>query len=256
MSTSNRPGAGTEAPVVASADWLCVGSHCWEAPPLLLDLISGALDFVVKLTRGRVHAQRWARYVIRPADIAPLGTAPALTPVTDDIVARLRVHRDRDENQLKSALQWWDHGLRRAYIWLEAGKPICLQFLVTRADAPKLRTLPEWGAMYPPLPEGRGQVENLFAFRDAQVMGAGMRFLNAMCLVERQAGFTDVVTHIGETNTAVHSMSERVGWRRYGTSTRYWFDIRGLRGLAVCVHRAGLPKEASSPAARRPAAKQ
>ncbi len=250
MSTSSRPGAGAEPPVLEHADWLCVGAHCWEAPGILLDLISGALDLVATLVGSRLDVQRWARYVIRPADIKLLNPVPRIVPLTDTMIEQLRVHPDREENQLKSALQWWDHGLRRAYIWMEPQGPIALQCVVTRADAPKLRTLPVWGAMYPLLPEGRGQVENLFAFRSAQGIGVGLRFLNGMCAVEREAGFREVVTHIAETNTAVRSMSERVGWRRYGTSTRYWFDVRGLRGVSVCVHRTGLPRRASPPPTR------
>ena len=256
MSTSNRPGGGAGLPVLEHADWLCIGTRCWEAPQLLLNLISGLLDLLGMLTRERVHAQRWARYVIRPADIAPLATAPRIVPVTEAIVEQLRVHPDRGQNQLESALQWWDHGLRRAYIWLEPQGPVALQCLVTRADAPKLRILPVWGAMYPPLPEGRGQVENLYSFSNAQGIGVGIRFLCGMSAMEQEAGLREVVTHIGEANTAVRSLRERVGWRRYGTSTRYWFDIPGLRGLSLCLHRAGLAERASSPAVHRPAAKQ
>ena len=241
MSIWSRSRAGKGTPVLEDAAWICVGSRSWRMPPWLQGVVAGLLVVLGKATLGRVSVHRWARYVIHPAEVPPLRSpAPELTPVTDEIIGQLRRHPDHDQNQLRSGLRWWDQGLRRAYIWIEAEGPLCVQWLVTREDTAKLKSLGEWASMYPPLPEGRGQVENLFAFRNTRRPGVGVLFLHGTYQVQRRAGLREVITHIAEENTAARSLSERTGWLRYGTVTRFQVGLPGLRGLIVCLHGVGV----------------
>src|ERR1041384_6247275 len=88
------------------------------------------------------------------------GTDPTpgvrLTRVTDEVIAQLRAHPEAAENQLKSGLRFWEHGLRRAYIWMDDHEPLCIQWLLTHTDHMALRSLPEWAGMYPPPPRRPG----------------------------------------------------------------------------------------------------
>lgn len=220
-------------------NWLGVGSHCWQIEPYLAGWISGMLSVLVKLSRRRISARRWARYTIRPADVTPLSTQPQLTPVTDYFIKQLRNHPDSSQNQVQSGIRWWEHGLRRAYVWMGEDGPLCMQWLLTEADNAKLRSLPEWAGMCPPLSANCGQVENLFAFSNGKQPGIGIRFFYSMYEEERRLGLREIVTHIVEDNVTACRLSERTGWRRYGTLTRYEFDFPVLRGCSICLHVVG-----------------
>ncbi len=236
---SLQPGGSDErvVPVVAAYDWLYIGSYGCRVSPFVLNLISNFLFVPLTIFRGRVTPQRWVRYWICPSDVHS-GTPPAprLTPVTDEIIRQLRNHPDRTHNELQSGLRWWDHGLRRAYVWLETEGPLCIQWLLTDGDNAKLRTLPIWAGMYPPLPPERGQVEHLLRFTNAG-RGVATQFARAMYEEARRAGLRDLITHIHENNVPARVWAERTGWRRYGTITRYGFDLPGLRDLNICLHR-------------------
>jgi GNAT superfamily N-acetyltransferase len=216
-------------------DWVCLRKYCWAVGPLLLVMVSALLVLPRLVFLGRLAAQRWARYRIRLAD-APDVRGPRLTPVTDSIIRELLDHSDRDQNQLRSGLRFWDHGLRRAFIWLGDEGPLCIQWLLTAADDPALRTLGEWAEMYPPLVPTRGQVENLFAFSGARRRGFATQFAYALYDEARRAGLRELITHIGEDNVAACAWAARTGWQRYGTITRYHLDLPGLRSLSLCLH--------------------
>src|SRR5207248_209446 len=149
-------------------EWLCFGRACCRAR---LPLRVGATA-VLRLARAafprHVLRQRWIRYEIDLADTPPPPPHVRLTRVTDPIIGELRQRPDRAETNLKAGLRFWDEGLRRAYIWLGADGPLCIQWLLLPEDNRQLRRLSDWSGMYPPLPWGTGQVDHLFAFSAAR----------------------------------------------------------------------------------------
>jgi GNAT superfamily N-acetyltransferase len=220
-------------------DWLCVGDFCTGAAPLLGGSVAAAFALARTALPRRVIVDRWIRYRIS-LDSARTGPTDArLTPVTDDLVQALRQHPESAANQLKSGLRFWDHGLTRAYVWLNGSEPICIQWLLTSADSPRLRTLGEWAGMYPPLPADCGQVENLYAFSTVRKKGVATEFEYALFELTRQAGLRRLITHIHEGNVAARAWADRTGWQAYGIITRYRLDLPGLRGLNVFLHRRG-----------------
>ena len=238
-----RSRRGTVQP--ALADWIALGRTGVRAGPVLRGCVSSAVGVVRSVLPTRVRAQRWIHYYV---DLT--GSLPALPPevrltrVTDEVIAQLRAHPEAAENQLKSGLRFWDHGLRRAYIWMDDHEPLCIQWLLTHTDHMALRSLPEWAGMYPPLPRGIGQVENLFAFATARRQGVASRFEYALYHEARRHGLTRLVTHIHEPNTAARGWADRTGWQRSGTITRVQVDLPWFRGRSLYVHR----QETAAPA--------
>jgi ribosomal protein S18 acetylase RimI-like enzyme len=220
-------------------NWVCVGASCWPTSALVLDLFADAVLAPLTSMTGRLTALQWARYRARLADIPSsfISSAPKLTQVTEDIIQALRTHPDRRENQLRSGLEFWNLGLRRAYIWMEPEGPLCIQWLLTEADNAKLRVLPNWAGMYPQLSPGQGQVENLFTFTNVRRRGIATQFAYGMYQAAQQAGLREIVTHIHEHNVAACGWAERTGWHRYGTIIRYQADLPGLRNRELFLHR-------------------
>ena len=125
-------------------------------------------------------------------------------------------------------------------MWLSEEGPLCIQWLLTDADRVQLHRLGDWAGMYPPLPRGTGQVENLFAFASARKQGVASRFEYALYHEARRLGLKQLVTHVYEPNTSAHAWADRTGWRRCGTITRYQMDLPGLRARSVFVHRSDI----------------
>jgi hypothetical protein len=228
--------AGTHQTPGDLDDWLCVGRACYRAPLARRVAAAGTRLARAALPR-RVGAQRWIRYHIDLSDTPPAPPDVHLTRVTDDIIRSIERHPDHAENQVRSALRFWDHGLRHAFIWMDRGEPMCMQWLLTRADGPRLRALGEWAGMYPTLRGGYGQVENLFAFSNVREKGIARRFEYALFAEARRIGLRHLVTHIHEANAAARGWADRTGWRRYGTITRYQIDLPALRTWGVYLHR-------------------
>ena len=218
-------------------EWLCVGRARWKAPALS-SLATGLTRLARLALPARVTSERWVRYAmdLQQADIPP--STACLTRVTAAVIERLRYHPDHVQNQLVSGLRFWDHGLRHAYIWCDGDVPLCLQWLLTEDDNAMLRTLPEWGGMYPPLPPGRGQVENLFTFTGVRRKGVAAEFEYALYAAARRLGLTQLRTHIAWGNVPAHRWAEKTGWRPYGAITQYRLDCPGLRDVRLYLHRA------------------
>ncbi len=184
----------------------------------------------------RVERSEWVRYRIDLAATPDPGPV-TLVPVTDEHIASLRAHADREQNQLVSGFRFWDLGLRRALLWLDAGEPVCIQWLLTPEDNPALRALPEWAGLYLPLSPGTGQVENLFTFSSARRRGAATMFEYALYRVAAAAGLRRLVTHIAASNDAANAWARKTGWVVSGSISRWTVDARGIRRLPVCLHR-------------------
>jgi|SRR5882762_11467964 len=224
-----------------------VGRSGVEAGVVLRACVTTTLGLAHAALPQRVAAQRWIRYRIDlTAALPPVSPDVRLTRVTDDFIDMLHHHPEHAENQVRSALRFWERGLRRAYVWLSDEGPLCMQWLLTEADGRHLHRLGEWAGMYPPLPPRVGQVENLFAFASARKQGVATQFEYALYHEARRLGLAQLVTHIYEPNTAAHAWADRTGWRRCGTITRYQVDLPGLRARSVYVHQRD---EASRPAA-------
>ena len=217
-------------------EWLGLGPYCWEATPFFFAGVTTCLGVIGAAFSERVHTQRWIRYRIELADDLPVSPGVHLTPVTDAIIGALRRHPDHAENQLTSGFRFWDRGLRRAYVWMDQEQPLCIQWLLTDADRPRLRTLDEWAGMYPPLVANVGQVENLYAFSTARRKGVATQFEYALYHEAQRVGLRELVTHIHEANAAARGWAERTGWRPYGTITRYQLDVRALGAYAIFLH--------------------
>lgn len=219
-------------------DWVSIGRVGIRPGLVRRACLATALGLVRALFRKRLRAQRWIHYSVDLTSSLPAAPPDVrLTRITDDVIARLRDHPESAENQLKSGLRFWDHGLRRAYIWMDGGEPMCMQWLLAHGDHAALRTLGEWAGMYPPLPRGVGQVENLFAFASARRQGVASRFEYALYHEARRQGLVRLVTHIHEPNTAARAWADRTGWQRGGTITRYQLDLPWFRARSLYVHR-------------------
>jgi hypothetical protein len=217
-------------------DWLCAGSQRWRISPFAARVSDNALRMLSRLT-SRVASDAWVRYCIDLASSPAALSGASLTPVTDTIISELRNHPDREQNQLQSGFRFWDHGLKRAFVWLDEEGPLCVQWLLTERDNDRLLHLPKWSGMYPPIPKGYGQVENLYTFSTARRKGVASQFEFMMYEQAKRLELSVLVTHIHAGNTAAHGWAERTGWRPYGTIRRYTFDAPGVRERAVYVHR-------------------
>lgn len=242
LAHSARVATAPDAPPSPSWDladldqWLCVGSGRWRSP-VARRLVGAGVGLARAVLPGRTRLQRWIRYWVDLASTPPAPSGVRLTPVTDEVIAMVAAHPDRAENQVRSALRFWDAGLRHAFIWMEAGSPLCMQWLLTRADGPRLRALGDWAGMYPPLPGRYGQVENLFTFSNVREKGVASRFEYALYHEARRLGLRRLVTHIHQANAGARAWADRTGWRRYGTITRGQIDLPGLRAWSACLHR-------------------
>jgi hypothetical protein len=228
-------------------DWLCTGAQRWRVSPSAAKISDFGLQMLSGVT-SRVASDVWVRYYIDLANTPPAPSGVSLLPVTETIIGELRNHPDCEQNQLRSGFRFWDYGLKRAFVWLDEEGPLCVQWLLTETDNDRLRHLPMWGGMYPPISKAYGQVENLFAFSTARRKGVASQFEFMMYEQARRLELLALVTHIHVGNTAAHGWAERTGWIPYGTIRRYTLDAPGVRGRPVYVHRA----QQSVPSSRRP----
>lgn len=222
-------------------DWICVGTSAWASSPGVSRTTARLGAWGHQVSPDRVPRERWIRYRIELAGVPPSPEGVRLRPVTDHLIQCLKTHVDHDQNQLKSGLKFWEHGLRRAYVWCDESGPLCMQWLLMRADNALLRTLPEWAGMYPPLGPGWGQVENLFAFSTARRKGVATHFEYALYHVARDLGLAGLVTHIAESNEPARAWAARTGWAAFGVIARYRLDVPLARSLPFYLHRVGEP---------------
>jgi GNAT superfamily N-acetyltransferase len=209
---------------------------------VLRTCVTTTLGLALAALPRRVAAQRWIRYRIDlTGALPPVSPDVRLTRVTDDFIDMLRHHPEQAKNRVRSALRFWDRGMRRAYVWLSDEGPLCMQWLLTQADGSRIHRLGEWAGMYPPLAPHTGQVENLFAFANVRKRGVATQFEYALYHTARRLGLTQLVTHIHESNSAARDSADRTGWQRCGTITRYLVDLPGLRSRGVFVHRSDEP---------------
>jgi GNAT superfamily N-acetyltransferase len=218
------------------SQWIGVGHACARlANPVRVAAIASC-RVGATLAPSRVQLDRWIRYHIALSQASTQSADVMLTPLNDAIVARLRCHPDRDANQLKSGLRFWDHGLRTAFIWLSDDEPVCIQWLLTADDESRVRTLADWAGMYTPLHAGCGQVENLYTFSTARRKGAATMFEYALFQRARDLGLQHLLTHVHEANAPARAWADRTGWRPVGHITRVHVDLPAARSRSVFIH--------------------
>ena len=133
-----------------------------------MGVAAGCISLTHKVFPARIHLEHWIRYRIDLPPGPPAEPAVRLQLVTPEIIDLLRRHPDHDANQLKSGFKFWELGLGTGYVWMGDQGPLCIEWLLSIADNPRLGALREWAAMYEPLPAGVGRVENLYAFSTAR----------------------------------------------------------------------------------------
>jgi GNAT superfamily N-acetyltransferase len=227
--------SGKEVPHVHHG-WICVGHIPVRASATTCRIAHSVCRIAATVLHGRVERDSWVRYHIRLSDAPEAPSDVCLTPLTDELIDRLRRHADHRADQLRSGLRFWDHGLRHAYLWMAGDEPLCVQWLLTPDDESRMRTLPHWSGMYPPLPSGCGQVENLYTFSGARRKGVATQFEHALFQLARRSGLRHLTTHIHGRNTAARDWADRAGWQAFGSITRTYLDVPMMRSRSVCVH--------------------
>jgi hypothetical protein len=203
----------------------------------------------------RVSRHSWVRYQIDISRYAcePADSPAVLTPISDEFMQQLEHHPWRNQPQIKTAMRLWRAGLHGGYVWFRDEQPLCLQWLLTEADNPRLRQLPDWAGMYPPLAAGCGQLENILTLPAGLRYpgGAGGPFAYAMYSLAATRGISRLITHISESNGAARQWAERTGWTPYGVIHRYNIDLPLVRQQHFHVHGLVDPAVAESMAMPR-----
>jgi hypothetical protein len=140
-------------------------------------------------------------------------------------------------NQIATANNLWNHGLRRAYLVRDAaGEVAAFVWVLTSADNERLRTLPRWGGLYTPIPDGWLQLENAFSM--GRSLGRGQLLADLACraCLWTNAEAAGVLAHVGEHNLTIRRWLESLGCRRYGKIVRMQLDLPWLRRYAGHVH--------------------
>jgi hypothetical protein len=225
--------------------WLSSNHRHIRLAPRTAANIARLLQLCSKALPGRFERDTWIRYRIAlpPLD-AKAPTPPVqLTQITESFITHLSSSPYRNQDQVQTSIRFWRHGLRGGHIWMQDGKPLCMQWLFSSHDMPLLRRLPEWSGMYPPLPDNCGQVENLLTLPAGFRIpgGAAMPFALAMYRLAAQRGMDQLITHIHQDNTAAHNWAQRAGWTAYGHIRRYRVDLPLLRKNYVYLHDASPP---------------
>jgi len=215
--------------------WICTKSFVWELPSSLVVL---AADFVGAFSRlvKPASCSEWACYTISVKSPEDPPQEVQLQPVSEDMIIALQNHVESDENQLKSGLRFWRNGMHQAYIWMEGNEPLCIQWLLTSKDNEKLRGLPDWAGMYPPIDDEVGQVENLYAFKAARGRGVATIFEKALFCEAQKLGLSRLITHVHQENEATHKWARKLRWHRCGTITLFGLDFRKLREHPIFIH--------------------
>lgn len=220
------------------SNWLCTNHRVLRQGNRLGTTTLRLAEWTRLRLGDHIGVSRWIRYRIDLVDLPDLPDDVTLAPVDDAVIARLRQHADREENQLVSGFRFWEAGFRQAFIWEGDSGPMCMQWLLTAQDNAALRRLPWWSGMYPPLAEGTGQVENLFTFRDARRRGIATSFEIGMFHQAAALGLRRLFTHVHESNEATHRWAKKTGWTAYGSINKYDCSLGVLGIHRFFVHHA------------------
>ncbi len=237
METIRLPTPGYPDAGPSLRSWICTDTRILRRGiPHLTPLVAAATS-LRRVLPGRLTRGVWIRYCRDLDEVPPEPADVKLTHLDARIIEELRSHPDKGQNQLVSGLNWWDRGLHRAWIWRNEDGPLCLQWLLLPGDIRRVGSLGPWAGMYPPLDEGCGQVENLFAFSSARQKGVATRFEYALFHAARRLGIRRLLTHIHAGNRPAHLWAEKTGWTPYGTIVRYELNLGFAGRWHLYLHR-------------------
>lgn len=224
-------------------DWLCTNRRAIPLSPRMsgrTDKLASAVTHWEK--RGRISRQTWVRYRIQLSKLPERPEDVALEPVSDSFIQSLRAGEEKfRENQIRSAVRFWDGGLKSAYLWGEDGEPLCMQWLLHPSDCASLPNLDNWAGMFPPIPQECGVLDNIYSFVAARQRkpGAATKLAIAVMHEARRLGFQELRTHIAQENLPAHRWARRVGLTAYGIIDRYaiklpWVPVTYLYHHQTC----------------------
>ncbi len=226
----------TAGPRVPRESWVGASRWCRRVPHVVAHGLALAFTALQCALGDRMTRGGWVRFDIPVQAPDARETDVTLVPLSEATMPDIRANPEVGADQLQSGFRFWDHGLRGAYCWWDGGAPLCVQWLLTAGDNPRLRRLPHWAGMYPPLPTAVGQVENLYAFADTRRRGVATLFERALLDEAWARGMTVLRTHIAAHNEAARAWAMRFGWRPYGRILRFQIDLPFVRRLPVFIH--------------------
>lgn len=192
------------------------------------------------LVAQRIAPARVARieYVRRAIELDGVTTeSPArIEWATAAQIDALRSYPNYGDNPKVSGFRLWEHGVRRAAVWYEDGRPLCIQWVLTADDNERMRRFPGWSGLYLPLAQDEAQVENLFSFTFARKGGSATEFMFGVYRVLRGMQKRRVVSHFLAANHPALRWADRVGMTRIGTMERWTIDAPVLRDLPLVLH--------------------
>jgi hypothetical protein len=217
-----------------SRDWMVIGRTCWPAPAPLQACLTGPLALARAAWPRQVQRRRWIRYRIELADTPSAPPSRQLVRITDTWIGALRSRAEcAAEPELKSGLRLWDRGVRQAYAWMDRGRLLAIQWLVTPEDHARLRQRGD-GVRYLPLAPDWGEITHLYVFVAAQFGQIAGAFQRALFAELWAVGLRGLTTHIEPEQRGMRDILEATGWRRDGTLTHY--RLGSARGLAASVY--------------------
>jgi hypothetical protein len=189
-------------------------------------------------SRDRLKSSSWRHFWI---DLAHAPAAPAdvqLEPLTQSLIERLRQHPECRANQLISGFRFWDLGLRRGFVWLWQGEPLCIEWLLLAQDNERLQALPGWAGIHLPLAPGEGRLENLFKFhhRNPPPRDIALHFQHGLFAEARRLGVRQLYSHVHVDNKSATALALRSGRQQIGWIRRYELDLPALRGKPFFLH--------------------
>ena|SRR5690625_1087618 len=228
--------------------WWCTNRRRYPATATALRALEQASATTGRVLRHRLVKESWVRYQIcldqfdmTLNDIKPPPADVHLERIDETIMDLLQSHWCRDRAQLVTAARFWEHGLRDGFIWREDGEPLCFVWLFLPEHNDLLARLPAWAGMFPPLPEGWAQLENVFTFPRGlrRRGGAATDFIHAVMYAARKRHFSGLITHIHEDNLLARRWAQRCGCKAFGTLARYHLDLPRLREHPWYLHDVG-----------------
>lgn len=203
--------------------------------------IDGLGSRLLGVGRGRVVRQSWVRYRVEVSELPERPAEVVLEPITGRFMEHLRrCGASETENQIRTALRFWDGGLRSAFVWSEQGEPLCMQWLLHPRHFTALPRLGNWSGMFPPIPGDCGILENIYSFPGARERkpGAATKLAIAVMHEARRLGYRELRTHVVQANLPAHRWARRIGLEPYGIIDRYAIKLPRAPVTYLCHHQS------------------
>lgn len=223
------------------SDWLCTNHRAVPISPGMSRRIDRLGSALLDAGSGRVARQSWVRYHINLSHLPERPPEVVLEPITAQFMASLRQGGTGEtDNQIRTAMRFWDNGLRSAFVWLDKGEPLCMQWLLHARHFAALPRLGSWSGMYPPVSDDCGIVENIYSFPSAheRVPGAATKLAIAVLHEARRRGYRELQTHVVQSNLAAHRWARRIGLKPYGIIDRYGIKLPRVPITYLCHHQS------------------